>query len=408
MRLDGLDKNATVCLGLSGGADSVALLLRCVAAGLKVAALHFNHGFADECGDEDEAYVRQLCDAHAIPLHIGRCTETWSTGETKEVFARRHRFAFFAQTLKALHCPTLLLAHHAGDRAENLVIRLARGCGLEGLTSFRWQTPFPGEPTLRIIRPLLDETHADQVRYLTTHHIAWREDVSNDDTSIPRNAIRHLLAPTLPHFTSGANATADVLEEEQDYLHRQTERILLEQDATTLHLSDVSEPVLTRRALRAWLACGLTRKQAEALCGLPCGKVLEVAGRVRVRRVSACRWERLLTPEVCPSPLRIDREGRYDFGQWTIEVKDAGEGLRLPLPLLVRGRQPGDKLRPAGFKGTKKVQDLFTEMKIPAALRDAYPLLFEETGRLLAVPGTRPAAIAPEVQRYTITITRNV
>ncbi len=135
--------------------------------------------------------------------------------------------------------------------------------------------------------------------------------------------------------------------------------------------------------------------------------MLEVIGRVRVRRVSETQWERLLAPEVCPAPLVIEEEGVYTFGQWRIEVSTEGEGLQLPLPLLVRGRQPGDKLRPAGFKGSKKVQDLFTELKIPAPLRDAYPLFFNPEGTLLALPGTRTATLPPDQPRYTLTLTRN-
>ncbi len=396
-----------VCIGVSGGADSVALLLRCVEAGLRVTAIHFNHGFEDELGDEDEVYVRALCAEHGIALIVGRCEEVWPSSESKEVFARRQRFDFFAKALKTTGCRFLFLAHHANDRAENLVLRLARGCGAEGLTSFRERVPFPGDEGLILVRPLLNETHAEQVAWLESRGISWREDVSNADTSIPRNAIRHLLAPKLPHFTAGANATAELLTEEHDFLHQLTLQRCLVCTTYGLMVREGTERVLLRRALRLWSPTPLSRKQTDALLSLGVGDVLEVARGVRIRRIGTWQWERLrVAPEAPPAPMMIEAPGRYTFGSWVITVSTQGEGLRLPLPLKVRGRQAGDKLRPAGFKGSKKIQDLLTELRIPVYDRVDYPLFFDPSDTLLAVPGYRTATLPEAGVRYVVTLSR--
>ena len=396
-----------VALGLSGGADSVALFYRTLSARQPFVALHLNHAFADENGDEAESFVRALCTRHAVPLEVGRIAEPQPPRETKEVFARRHRLAFFAERMRALGIRTLLLAHQADDRAENLILRLARGCGLEGLLSFGAEAPFPGAPDLRIVRPLLALSHAELVAELRTASHTWIEDISNQDTRIPRNAIRNCLLPLLPHFTAGANASADLLAEENAFLEQLTSQSLdsLSEERLTLHAE--TPAVLIRRALRRWLGTALSRAQAQRLLTLPVGEVCQIAGARSVRRESETAWVRLPDVEnlAPPPPLTLDRPGTYRFGAWSLNVEAVTEAPRapsappfetfvLPAPLVVRTREPGDRLSPPDLKGRhKKVQDLFIEMRVPAPKRASYPLLCTPKGEVLAMPGFRPSAV---------------
>lgn len=280
-------------LGLSGGADSVALLLKCLEAGVRPVALHFNHAFADENGDEAEAFCRELCTSLGVALIVGRREVCVQERGSKESRARTARMAFFAREIPAAGCVGILLAHQADDRAENLVLRLARGCGAEGLTTFGWGGVLPGAPQLRVWRPLLDETHAAQVAWLRARGQSWVEDVSNTDVTIPRNAIRHVLTPLLPHFTSGANASADLLAEESACLARLTEAAVVTRTAQALELRPGTDFVLMRRALRKWLPNVMTRQQTEALLALPVGGVTQVEGGIGVKRVGAWAWVRL-------------------------------------------------------------------------------------------------------------------
>lgn len=293
MRLPEDVRTTRWALGLSGGADSVALLLKCLEAGVRPVALHFNHAFADENGDEAEAFCRGLCASLGVSLTVGRRVEAPGERGSKESRARAARMAFFARELRAAGCVGILLAHQADDRAENLVLRLARGCGSEGLSSFDWGGGVPGAPKLRIWRPLLDETHAAQVAWLRARGQSWVEDVSNADLSIPRNAIRHVLAPLLPHFTSGANAAADLLAEEAACLNRLASQATRHRTAQTLEMAQDTDPTLLRRALRAWLPTTLTRRQTEALVALSVGEVTQVEGGLGVKRVGPWTWVRV-------------------------------------------------------------------------------------------------------------------
>lgn len=293
MRLPQDIRKGRWAVGLSGGADSVALLLKCLEAGVRPVALHFNHAFADENGDEAEAFCRGLCAAREVPLRVGRRVAAPTERGSKESLARSARMTFFAQELHASRCVGILLAHQADDRAENLVLRLARGCGAEGLSSFGWGGGLPGSPELRIWRPLLDETHAAQVAWLRARRQSWVEDVSNADLSIPRNAIRRVLVPLLPHFTSGANAAADLLAEESACLNRLAQAAVIAGSEQTLELRPGTDPVLIRRALRAWLPTTLTRQQTEALLALQLGSVTQVTGGLTVKRIGESAWARL-------------------------------------------------------------------------------------------------------------------
>ncbi len=288
-----------VALGLSGGADSVALLWRCVAQGLQITALHFNHGFEDENGDEAEAFCRALCARAGVALRVGRCeAQRPARGWSKEAFARRHRMAFFVRELRALGLRTILLAHQADDRAEGLVLRLARGCGGAALTGFGSEAPLPGARDLRLVRPLLHETHANLVAELRARGEAWVEDCSNADVRIPRNALRRCLVPTLPHFTAGVNAAAHLLAEDEAYLESAARAATQSLTPTELHLAPETPRVLARRALRRWLSgtdkgpLGPGQAACERLLALEPGAVTMLPGPLRIRRLSSTAWLR--------------------------------------------------------------------------------------------------------------------
>lgn len=396
-------------VGLSGGADSVALLLKLLACGLPCTALHFNHGFADEDGDGDESFVRDLCARRGVELIVGRCPESWPDGETKEVFARRHRMAFFERELRRLALPRLFLAHHADDRAENAVLRLARGCGPDGLTSFTFASPFPGAPDLSICRPLLDETHAEQIAYLQVHGESWREDLSNSDTAIPRNAIRRLVVPLLPHFTAGVNTALDLIEEDHRFLEDLAAAAVIRQSSRELRLRADTHPVLARRLLRGWIG-GLKRRHSADLLTLPAGTLLAVSGGLLIRRLGDRHWRKEKAELAAPEVLRLTAPGTYTFGPWSVRVCDdpapPPEAIRLPLPLTVRSRRSGDTIRPGGFTGSRKVQNVLVDLKIPAAERPAYPLFCDPNDRVVYIPGLRPARFPDDLPRCSVTVTR--
>ena len=147
-------------VGLSGGADSVALLLLLMDAGKQITAVHVNHGLRGDASDGDEAFVRALCEKHQVPLLTYRADPPDNPGEN---WAREARYGFFREAMAKTGAEALVLAHHRDDQAETLLLHLLRGAGLTGLTGMSPDTTADG---LRIIRPLLGYSRAELRAYL--------------------------------------------------------------------------------------------------------------------------------------------------------------------------------------------------------------------------------------------------
>ena len=200
-----LPQGSTVLCALSGGADSMALLsvLEALAKprSLTLHAAHFNHQLRGEESQRDEDFVVQWCQKRGIPLVVGR-------GDV-------------AQDAQELGADKIATAHNADDNAETLLLHLARGTGLDGLT---------GIPPVRgiLIRPLLATPRIDIAVYLAQEEIPHVEDSSNQDTVYARNRLRQEVMPVLrdlnPAFVSTLAANLVHLREDRDLLHAMAEK----------------------------------------------------------------------------------------------------------------------------------------------------------------------------------------
>ena len=263
-------------VGLSGGADSVALLLLLMDAGKQITAVHVNHGLRGDASDGDEAFVRVLCEKHQVPLLTYRADPPDNPGEN---WAREARYGFFREAMQTSGAEALVLAHHRDDQAETLLLHLLRGAGLTGLTGMSPDTTADG---LRIIRPLLGYSRAELRAYLKERNQSWREDASNGDARYLRNALRKDVLPLLEQLAPGAAArmatTASLLAEDEAVLTALTQNFLAEHTGGALSLSALrTQPVgLQKRILRAWwqrIAAPteertLSAQQTEALLAL--------------------------------------------------------------------------------------------------------------------------------------------
>ncbi|HET9314553.1 MAG TPA: tRNA lysidine(34) synthetase TilS, partial [Vicinamibacteria bacterium] len=176
--------------GLSGGADSVALLHALVTAGRErsvgVIAAHLDHQLrADSAADA--RFCQDLCDRLGVPLRTGRADvaiRAGREGDGIEQAARIERRAFLRRVQAQTGARAIVLAHTRDDQAETVLLRLFRGSGRVGLGAMRARTR-------HLLRPLLDVTRADVIAYLEAHGLAWREDPSNQDLRYARNRVRH-------------------------------------------------------------------------------------------------------------------------------------------------------------------------------------------------------------------------
>jgi tRNA(Ile)-lysidine synthase len=206
-----------VCAAVSGGADSVGLLLLLHAEnalprnglGVGLSAVHVHHGLRGEEADADLAFVEALCLRLEVPLHVhhasvpDRVAASRASGspETIEEAARALRYEVFATLIAEGHADAVLTAHTLDDQAETVLMKLLRGAWTEGLSGIHpvVQVGVAGRPG-RILRPLLAVRRTDLEDYLRERHQSWRTDSSNADEAFTRNRIRHTLLPLLREF----------------------------------------------------------------------------------------------------------------------------------------------------------------------------------------------------------------
>lgn len=208
--LAGASRTARYLVGVSGGADSVALLHLLVEAGFrKLVVCHLDHRLRGRASTEDARFVKRLAENLGLDCEIGRADvrqRMKSQAESLETSARNARYEFFARCAKKLRCRRLLLAHHADDQAETVLWNLLRGShGLKGMREE--QTIIVEGVKLQVLRPLLGLRHAALVARLESNGQAWREDASNSEPVAVRNRLRNEALPLLAEI-SGRDAVA--------------------------------------------------------------------------------------------------------------------------------------------------------------------------------------------------------
>ena len=209
-------------LAVSGGADSVALLALLAPLreqmGFSARVLHFNHGLGEAVG-EDAAFVRALAKRFKVPFTSGKGVTKRAKGESLEMAARRLRLNFFAKASKKFRLDAIATGHHMDDAAETFLMRVGRGSSAEGLAGMREVSKVDtANGKVVFIRPLLGLHDADLRNFLRAEGIEWREDKTNQDLSILRNRMRHVIIPWLeanfdPHITEHAAKCARLVRE---------------------------------------------------------------------------------------------------------------------------------------------------------------------------------------------------
>ena len=186
-------------LAVSGGSDSVALAFLLTKGGHKKNAstrfvvLHVDHGLRPESKEEYQ-FVKKLAARLGIPFKGIHAKVVKKRGDSIEMAARRVRLAFFEKCMKGLKLDAIATGHHMDDLAETFLMRIRRTSGPEGLAGIR-EVSRVGD--IRFVRPLLGCRDTELRAYLQKYGEEWREDASNDDTTIERNKIRHRIIPFL-------------------------------------------------------------------------------------------------------------------------------------------------------------------------------------------------------------------
>jgi tRNA(Ile)-lysidine synthase len=399
-----------VLVAVSGGADSVALLHALHRLGLKLAVAHLHHGLRGAAADADAAFVRRLARKLAVPLLIERAevpARARAAGISVEMAARAARYEFFARAARQLGATAVAVAHTADDQAETVLLRLARGAGPQGLGGME---PVSQRDGLKIIRPLLTIRRAEIIAFLKSQRLRWREDATNRDPHFLRNRVRREILPLLerrlnPQIRTALLRTAEVLREENAWLDELATAALKSCGRAASKLAHLPL-ALQRRALRLWLMrAGLPAEHLDFEAVAAVLTLLQTTRGTRsveigdgwrvVRRydqvavensapAAAPRWRLHIQPQRGIVKEKPTQPGRLPACA-TLAAAKVGHAS-----LTVRAARPGDRMAPLGLHGTKKLQDIFTDAKVPREQRGQIPVV-ECRGEIVWLPGYRVA-----------------
>ena len=433
-----------LAVGLSGGADSVALLralaARSVELGLVLHAAHLHHGLRGDEADADLAFARNLAAELGLPFHEARvnvATEaqanpaTGKAAESIEEAARRLRYAWFRQLMASGELDAVATAHTLDDQAETVLAKLLRGAWTEGLSGIHPRLESPEGP---VLRPLLKTTRAEVEAYLGELAQTWCEDSSNRHLSFTRNRIRHELLPLLeawnPSLREHLGQIATLARDEEAWwaaeLARVAPQIFLPgrpvrgggraagSGFTPSQAIDVTRlaalaPALQRRLLRFGAAQfgaepdfeATERLRALALTGRA-GQKLELAQGLRAERTS--RELRLSTGPTTDSsgdftavppeypgniPGQIDAPVfglRLRIDRCPCSSALAGQEIAGGAPITLRNWRPGDRVTLRYSSGSRKVKEVLERIKVTGTGRNLWPVL-ELDGRIVWMRG---------------------
>jgi tRNA(Ile)-lysidine synthetase-like protein len=203
-------KNQNVIVGVSGGADSLALLLLCVAASMQksstfsVIAGHIHHGLRDE-SDQEQVLVESICSRFGIPCNTKRITVQAKNGSIA-AGARDARYASLCEIAKKNNATTIAVAHHADDQLETMLMALCRGGGVRKLAGMSPTRTL--ESNILLLRPLLHVNKKVLLDICRSAHVNWCEDPTNSDSSTPRGRLRKDVVPVLRELWPSADRHA--------------------------------------------------------------------------------------------------------------------------------------------------------------------------------------------------------
>ena len=455
-----LPNGGRVLACVSGGPDSVALLdiLHNFSKGgrIELYACHLNHQLRGVEAQEDAAFVKRLCDSMGVQVEVGArdvAALAKEKGLSIETAARDARYEFFNSCARRFKCNTVATAHTMSDDAETVLMRLIEGAGPEGLTGIPVKRPLGKRTDLSIVRPLLFAARPRIEQYLAERRLEYRVDKSNLEPIYLRNRIRLEVIPRLkelnPSIEEALARTAESIDRMYDLVGREIGRAwrrVVENDKGPVYLLRRAEllkvhpAVATEIVKEILVRAGLSERNLrsahmDAVMDLaesrkPSGR-LELPDGVEARRdydsllIAPAREfpssRRQEMPEAFEEMLDVDgsvelpRAGRIearrlnelsldDFVARKGKDEEVVDARALKGALRVRFPRRGDRYRPLGAPGERKLSDVFIDARLPAADRAAIPVVEDDKG-IVYVGGLRiahRAKVGKKTTRYVL------
>ncbi|HEY4600537.1 MAG TPA: tRNA lysidine(34) synthetase TilS [Cerasibacillus sp.] len=425
-------QGSNVLVGVSGGADSLALLhylwqMR-ETWDLQLTALSVDHQWRGKESKADFEFVQDICQQWHIPF-VGTSLDVPAYKKehqlNAQVASRKMRYQFFREQMEHLCADSLALGHHGDDQIETLVMRLIRTADSSAFQGIPVKRPFA---TGMIIRPFLCLTRQEIEDYCQRHHLHPRWDSSNDNIDYTRNYIRKTIVPLLKSKNNNMHQTvqhlSETLSDDESYLKKQAEKMVRavisfnEKDRTAIFSVDDFSSYPTALQRRAYhlilnylyhqipnnLSYIHEQNFFDLLKRAKSNAEIDFPNRLKIRRTyqvitfsfekEQCKrevfHETLKVPDrvILPNGSEVIAQFTDEFNyQDTFTYTCAADCVELPLH--IRTRQAGDRMTWKGLNGTKKLKDIFIDEKIPLEKRNTWPVITDNRGRILWLVGLR-------------------
>ncbi|MBO5263615.1 MAG: tRNA lysidine(34) synthetase TilS [Bacteroidaceae bacterium] len=403
-----MSEGAKVLVAISGGADSVALLIVLKRLGYDCEALHCNFHLRGDESLRDEMFVRDLCKKEGVKLtvvHFDTAAYAAEKGISIEMAAREQRYEAFESHRKECGATAIAVAHHRNDSAETMLLNLVRGTGLKGLHGIQPKNGY-------VVRPLLCVERNEIVEYLEWRGAGYVTDSTNLESEFTRNRIRLQIIPLLqeinPSIIESLAATAERLgEAEKVYAKGIEEGIARVKNGNIINIAalerEPSPQALLHEILRP---IGFNGSQINDILQSMDGE----SGRTFTGKhwqVVKDRTTLIITPnEDCSINTELPCNGTVETAQGrllcttaefsgTIERKKEIATIdcdKVQMPLTLRNREEGDRFTPFGMRGSKLVSDYLTDRKKSLIDKQRQLVVTDATGKIVWLVGERLAA----------------
>lgn len=407
-----LEKNDTVVLAVSGGPDSMALLQTMLEFRRKIPitiiCAHVNHKIRLE-SDSEAIYVKEFCLKNNVTFEYKELLE-YKSERFSEADAREKRYTFFDDVVKKYNAKYLFTAHHGDDLIESILMRIVRGSTLKGYSGI---AECSNRKNYKIIRPFLSETKESLIEYLNQKNIKYVVDSSNKDINYTRNRYRINI---LPYLKSENNLVhLKFLDFSKKLL--ETENYILDEikkyDGIVYNKNEVffSELIKLPFYLQKRIIMNLLYNFYEDNIYMITDK------HINIIFSSLNKYNSIV---ILPNNILFNKNGdilflskKTDIHEYNFEFEDKASlpngkfiekidaseyntnyycrlsNKDINFPLRIRTRKNGDKMTVKNMEGMKKINDIFTDMKIPKNLRDSWPILVDNNDNILWLPGLK-------------------
>ncbi len=407
-------KNDSIVIGCSSGPDSMALLDMLIKIKekyeLTLIVAHVNHNIRVESKEEEE-FLRDYCQKHFVIFESMVIEEYGDDNFHNE--ARNIRYHFFENLIYKYQANYLMTAHHGDDLMETVLMRIVRGSNLKGYSGFRKIVPMND---YIMVRPLISFTKTELVEYDHENEVPYYIDSSNDKDKYTRNRYRKKILPFLKsedkdvhlkflQYSNCIESACKFIDKERDkaikrVIHNNSliiSSFLLEDEYMQREilyslLEDFYQDdlILLRNKHIEILLKLLYSKRANAFINLP----NDVIAHKSYDSFTLSRDTEVITGY----EIEFDQYAMLPNQHSIEKINDCADNSNficrinseeVELPLIIRTRKMGDRMKVKGLNGSKKVKDIFIDKKVSISSRDSWPILVDSSGKVLWIPGIK-------------------